>query len=318
MARRTRRDDHLTSLLRRRRAARQDAAPGPSPCQRALDPVPAARWTRYRGRAGSAGRLRPVAPLAALADGNQTNPDWSPDGQRFVFAMNDGKRDDLWVADADGSGARKLLDCNGSCRWLDDPDWSPDGNEIVYSRSIQRADGWGIGTLETVDVATGQVRVVLGPWKRDFTAGARYSPDGDQVVFEKVHKPGAPTTPTSTRSPSSWHASTARAPRSARSPTRGCSPRRPTGARTGRASCTPRSPSRTAKRRTFSGSAPGAENRRGSPTVPETGATPPIRPGCRTAPGCCSAAGSKGVGEPGAADRAHRRQWPRARRSATR
>jgi Tol biopolymer transport system component len=81
-----------------------------------------------------------------------------------------------------------LLDCHGSCRWLDDPDWSPDGTRIVYSRTILRPSGWGISTLETVDLATGKVRVVLGPWKRDFTAGARYSPDGRQVVFEKVHK----------------------------------------------------------------------------------------------------------------------------------
>jgi Tol biopolymer transport system component len=83
-----------------------------------------------------------------------------------------------------------LLDCGGRCRWLDDPAWSPDGKRIVYSRTIERADGWGIGTLETVDVATGRARVELGPWKRSFTAGARYSPDGRQVVFEKVHKTG--------------------------------------------------------------------------------------------------------------------------------
>ncbi len=31
---------------------------------------------------------------------------------------------------------------------------------------------------------------MLGPWKRNFTAGARYSPNGRQVVFEKVHKIG--------------------------------------------------------------------------------------------------------------------------------
>lgn len=131
-----------------------------------------------------------TAPLRDLAGGNQTNPDWSPDGRRIVFAMNDGERDDLWVADADGAHARLLLDCRGRCRWLDDPDWSPDGKRIVYSRTVERADGWGIGTLETVDVETGQVRVELGPWKRSFTAGARYAPDGRRVVFEKVHKTG--------------------------------------------------------------------------------------------------------------------------------
>jgi Tol biopolymer transport system component len=48
--------------------------------------------------------------------------------------------------------------------------------------------GTGISTLETVDVRTGRVRVVLGPWLREFTAGARYAPDGRQVVFERVHK----------------------------------------------------------------------------------------------------------------------------------
>lgn len=131
-----------------------------------------------------------IAPLHDLAGGHQTNPDWSPDGTRFVFAMSDGERDDLWVADADGGNAHMLLDCVMLCRWLDDPDWSPDGKRVVYSRTKLRQSGWGTGTLETVDVATGRVRVLLGPWKRSFTSGARYSPDGHQVVFEKVHKIG--------------------------------------------------------------------------------------------------------------------------------
>lgn len=138
-------------------------------------------------RADGSGR---TALVHDLGEGHQTNPDWSPDGKHVVFAMNDGERDDLWVADVDGEHARLLLDCRGRCRWLDDPAWSPDGKRIVYSRTIERADGWGIGTLETVAVATGQVRVELGPWKRSFTAGARFSPDGRQVVFEKVHKTG--------------------------------------------------------------------------------------------------------------------------------
>jgi Tol biopolymer transport system component len=129
-------------------------------------------------------------PVADAAGGDQSNPDWSPDGRRIVFAMSDGRRDDLWVADTDGGHLRMLLDCEGPCRWLDDPDWSPDGKRIVYSRTVRRPDGWGVDTLETVDVATGRVRVVLGPWTTTFTAGARYSPDGRRVVFERVHKVG--------------------------------------------------------------------------------------------------------------------------------
>jgi Tol biopolymer transport system component len=156
----------------------------------------AAPWLLFQEDAGARQEVAMIrtdgtdqmAPFHDLAGGDQTNPDWSPDGSRVVFAMSDGEREDLWVADADGSNARVLIDCAFLCRWLDDPDWSPDGAQIVYSRTILRPNGWGIGTLETVDVATGKTRIVLGPWRREFTAGARYSPSGRQIVFEKVHK----------------------------------------------------------------------------------------------------------------------------------
>jgi Tol biopolymer transport system component len=161
-------------------------------------PVDAAPWILFQQDAGSryevalvrADGTDRVAPLHDLGTGNQTNPDWSPDGQQLVFAMSDGERDDLWVADADGGHARLLLDCARLCLWLDDPDWSPDGRSIVYSQTKRRQSGNGTATLETVDVVTGRVRVLLGPWRRDARAGARYSPDGSQIVFERVHKIG--------------------------------------------------------------------------------------------------------------------------------
>ena len=171
-------------------------------------------------------------------------------------------------------------------------------SEIVYSRSIQRADGWGIGTLETVDVATGRVRVVLGPWKRSFTAGARYSPDGREVVFEKVHKtgrahdadvdavtlvvvrldqPGHPvrtlTDPRLFAATADWSPDGKRIVYSALGEPDGEAPDlfwiRPGG---------------------------------GEPTritdVAEDSGTRPSRPGCLTAPACCSAAGSRERGSP--------------------
>ena len=128
-------------------------------------------------------------PLEDLPGGDQTNPDWSPDGSQVVLAVSDGTRDDLWIAQADGTEARVLLDCHASCRWLDDPSWSPDGTSIVYSRTVARGrTGWG--SLERVDVTTGAVSVVVPARIRTFTAGARWSPDGSQVVLESVRKAG--------------------------------------------------------------------------------------------------------------------------------
>jgi Tol biopolymer transport system component len=125
-------------------------------------------------------------PLANFAGGDQTNPDWSPDGSHMVFVVNDGARDDLWIARADGSMPRTLLDCRGECRYLDDPAWSPNGAEVVYSRTTARGSS-GLGSLETVDLATGAVTMLLPPRFRRFTAGARWSPFGSYVVYESVH-----------------------------------------------------------------------------------------------------------------------------------
>jgi Tol biopolymer transport system component len=131
------------------------------------------------------------ALVPAVPGGHQTNPDWAPDGQRFTFiqAEDDGT-EDLWVARADGTHPRRLLDCQAPCRYLDDPAWSPRGGLIAYSRTSE-VGGRGISTLETVDVRTGQVRSVLGPWVRRFTAGVRWSPDAGRLVFELVHKVNA-------------------------------------------------------------------------------------------------------------------------------
>ena len=129
-------------------------------------------------------------PLADLPGGDQTNPEWSPDGTQVLVVVNDGSRDDLWIAGADGTEPRMLLDCEGACRWLDDPSWSPDGSSVVYSRTVARGrTDWG--SLEQVDVSTGAVSVIVPARRRTFTAGARWSPDGSQVVFEGVHKAGA-------------------------------------------------------------------------------------------------------------------------------
>ena len=55
---------------------------------------------------------------------------WSPDETRIAFTSKRGGRSEVFVANADGSSARKLVD-RGNERTLG-PMWSPDGTLIAY------------------------------------------------------------------------------------------------------------------------------------------------------------------------------------------
>jgi serine/threonine protein kinase/Tol biopolymer transport system component len=66
------------------------------------------------------GSPRRVGDLAA------SSAAWSPDGQRIAYAQ----QGDLFVAQEDGSGARKLASVPGKIR---KPAWSPDGRRICFT-----------------------------------------------------------------------------------------------------------------------------------------------------------------------------------------
>jgi len=158
--------------------------------------VPGEEWISYTRDAGRRTEIYLVradgtgahAVAHDLAGLNQTNPDWSPDGARLVFAATgDDAQDDLWTVDATGGTPTKLLDCVDDCVWFDDPAWSPDGSKVVYAR-IQKRDGAGVATLETVDVMTGTVDVLAAATGNDFYAGPRWSPDGQSLVVEVGHR----------------------------------------------------------------------------------------------------------------------------------
>ncbi len=67
-----------------------------------------------------------------LADGGA--PAWSPDGKSiaFVRANPDSGNGELWLAGADGKGAKKL--CGTDDTSLGAPVWSADGKQVHYSR----------------------------------------------------------------------------------------------------------------------------------------------------------------------------------------
>jgi WD40-like Beta Propeller Repeat len=110
-----------------------------------------------------------------------SDPAWSPDGTRFVYRLSDPdaceRCSDLFVADADGTGVRRLT----SGAQASSPAWSPDGSTIAFATvggSIDTigADGSNPQTL-TPCTCNGGTTVDSNP---------TWSPDGARIAFVRA------------------------------------------------------------------------------------------------------------------------------------
>jgi hypothetical protein len=111
-------------------------------------------------------------------------PRWTPDGSMIIFAHREPRPGQhpaqvpyrLWVMNADGSGARKVTDVSPA-----GGSWSPDGFRLLgCARFEDNAYGAtdGCGHRYTVDVRTGQVRVLPGATR----GHGVWSPDGSLIA----------------------------------------------------------------------------------------------------------------------------------------
>lgn len=112
-------------------------------------------------------------PRALLPDGQTGDraPAWSPDARRIAWIRGGGagsRRSSVWVADADGDGARQVT----SAVVFDghNLDWHPDGRSLLVSTY-----SGGGGGVFLVDVASGDMRLIADPslfgtWSADGTA----------------------------------------------------------------------------------------------------------------------------------------------------
>ncbi|HEU0244068.1 MAG TPA: hypothetical protein VFQ75_09200 [Candidatus Limnocylindrales bacterium] len=128
-------------------------------------------------------RLFPLVP-----GGEQQHPDWSPDGQRLVFSVIGTDTTVIWVGDADGTNTSLLVDCQAPCTWVDEPAWSPDGGSVAYQRMTSSA-GVDVSTLEVLDLATRQTRVLFTAPPGRAIFAPRWSGDGTRLVFEYLASP---------------------------------------------------------------------------------------------------------------------------------
>jgi dipeptidyl aminopeptidase/acylaminoacyl peptidase len=79
----------------------------------------------------------------------------SPDGTRVAYVLFGPRDRGIWVADLDGSNARRLTEATPNTDFF--PTWSPDGNELLFGRNqtghtelfIVGADGSALRQLTT-------------------------------------------------------------------------------------------------------------------------------------------------------------------------
>ena len=174
-------------------------APRPTPTATPSDVAvrPGEAWLVYQGGTGGPARIRLVRPDGtgdhvvvahvphASLDGWQQHPDWSHDGRRIAFSadMTEGGQD-LWVVNADGTGARKLYDCQAPCGWSDQPAWSPDDRTIAFVSADHVGEVDSVAYVDTIDVQTGEHRRILQAPKLAWCYVPRWAPDGHRLVIE--------------------------------------------------------------------------------------------------------------------------------------
>jgi len=144
--------------------------------------------------AADGSRVRPVTQLARPSQGEDTDPQWSPDGRTIVFErgnVRDALPADgiaLWTVDLRSGRERRITPF--PLRGGDTPDWSPDGRRILFHSNENgppeisanlytvRPDGTG---LRQLTFATGGTVNYLG---------SSYSPDGRQITVGRRPETG--------------------------------------------------------------------------------------------------------------------------------
>ena len=103
-----------------------------------------------------------------------TNPRFSPDGRRVAFVSNRSGTYQIWIANADGSGAFPLTSMTALL--VGTPNWSPDGSTIVF-------DGSKNGHFEgyAISAAGGTPRRLMGSNGQDGVVS--FSRDGKWIYF---------------------------------------------------------------------------------------------------------------------------------------
>lgn len=114
---------------------------------------------------------------------------YSPDGKRIAFISDAGGGDNVWLMNADGSGAKALTD--EKQRLLYTPTWSPDGQYIAARKHFAGTRSLGSGEIWLYHVGGGKGMALNDKpnWQKDLGEPA-FSRDGHYVYFSQDTTPG--------------------------------------------------------------------------------------------------------------------------------
>ncbi|MEZ4457063.1 MAG: hypothetical protein R2882_11025 [Gemmatimonadales bacterium] len=110
--------------------------------------------------------------------GYDAQPRFSPDGKRITFISDRSGGDNIYIANADGSGIRRVT--YGAQGWYVSPEWMPDGKYLVASAA---SGNFGSLKLTMYDVEGGTgIRLTRDPGGTAYF-GAAPSPDGRYIYY---------------------------------------------------------------------------------------------------------------------------------------
>ncbi len=102
----------------------------PVPATSGTAPAPLLAFTR----AGDIHTIRADGTGARLLLRRAHSPAWSPDGSKLAFVSGRSGDEEIYVANADGSGVRRLTRSGGPDLG---PAWSSDGRQLAWSRKAE-------------------------------------------------------------------------------------------------------------------------------------------------------------------------------------
>jgi Tol biopolymer transport system component len=120
----------------------------------------------------------PDAVARKLSDLIVGDATWSPDGQTITYS----KGRELFVANADGSGSRKLVTVAG--RFVTSPRWSPDGRVLRFT-----VNNHGLSSLWEVSAGGTDLHPLFAPGSNPLGVSeccGAWTPDGKYFVYNSI------------------------------------------------------------------------------------------------------------------------------------